>query len=88
MTDREIMEKAIKAWGKNPQLLQCLEEMAELQKEIIKNMNRGKDNLKELIDEITDVEIMVDQLKLIYNVENEVAAHRKEKMARLEGYLV
>lgn len=41
-----------------------LEEMAELQKEICKAW-RGKDNEVEIAEEVADVEIMLEQIKLI-----------------------
>ncbi len=85
----DLMEKAIRVWGTHAQTLMVLEEMAELQKEILKNINRGKDNLDEIIDETADVEIMLEQLKCIYHIEKQVADRipvKLEKVARrLEG---
>ena len=60
-------ERALKTWGKEPQMLQVIEEMSELTKEILKNVNRHKDNINELIEETADVEIMLEQLKYCYN---------------------
>ena len=34
----EVCQKALERWGKEAQLLMVLEEMAELQKEILKNL--------------------------------------------------
>lgn len=89
MMDKALLLKAIKVWGNKPQLLMVLEEMSELQKEILKNINRGKQNIDEIIDETADVEIMLAQLKMIYQIENQVAERipvKLEKMkARLEG---
>lgn len=85
----DLMEKAVRVWGPRAQTLMVLEEMAELQKEILKNINRDKDNIVELIDEIADVEIMLEQLKYIYQIEEAVAQHIPTKLAkvakRLEG---
>lgn len=85
----DLMEKAINAWGAKAQTLMVLEEMAELQKEILKNINRDKDNITEIIDEVADVEIMLEQLKYIYKIEKQVAERipvKLEKVAkRLEG---
>lgn len=86
-TEKEILTKAIQTWGTEAQVLMVLEEMAELQKEILKNINRGKENLCELIDEITDVEIMLTQLKMIYNVDHQVQEHRCEKLEKIEARL-
>ncbi len=87
--DKTLLQKAIQVWGKNAQLLMVLEEMSELQKEILKHMNRGKDNLDEIIDETADVEIMLTQLKYIFDIEKAVEDRISKKLekikVRLEG---
>ena len=84
---KDILEKAIKTWGTHAQLLMVLEEMSELQKEILKNVNRGKDNLDAIIDETADVEIMLEQAKYIYNIEKEVADMIPEKLKKVKARL-
>lgn len=84
---KELCQKAIDAWGTDAQLLMVLEEMSELQKEILKNINRGKDNLPEIIEEIADVEIMLEQAKYIYNIEKEVADMIPEKLKKVKARL-
>lgn len=69
----EICKCAVDTWGRQAQLLMVLEEMSELQKEILKNLNRGKDNLPEIIDETADVMIMLDQLKYIFDIDQAVS---------------
>lgn len=65
----------------------ALEEMSELQKEICKNW-RGKDNYDEIAEEIADVEIMLDQLKMIYGIsERQVLKFRNDKVIRLKERL-
>ncbi len=87
--DETILKKAIATWGKHAQLLMVLEEMSELQKEILKHINRGKDNLDAIIDETADVEIMLAQLKYIFGITEAVEKHISVKLekikARLEG---
>ncbi len=87
--DKKLLKKAIDVWGKHAQLLTLLEEMSELQKEILKNINRGKENLNELIDETADVEIMLEQLKYIFDIEQAVEERIPVKLEkvrrRLEG---
>ncbi len=87
--DKEVIQKAIQQWGDHAQILTLLEEMTELQKEILKNINRGRDNLSELIDEAADVEIMMEQFKTIYNihqaVEDRIPVKIKKIKARLEA---
>ena len=64
MTEKDLYERALRVWGKQPQMLQAIEEMSELTKEILKNVARGKDNLNELIEEAADVEIMPAEMLL------------------------
>lgn len=56
--------EAVRAYGKQSQLVMAMEEMSELTKELSKNL-RGADNFKALAEEIADVEIMLEQLKVI-----------------------
>lgn len=47
--------EAVRAYGKQSQLVMAMEEMSELTKELSKNL-RGADNAKALAEEIADVE--------------------------------
>ncbi len=82
-----IYERAVAVWGKEPQMLQVIEEMSELTKEILKNVNRKKDNIAELIEETADVEIMLEQLKYCYQISREVDAYKAEKIKVIEKRL-
>ena len=83
MTENELYKRALKDWGKEPQMMQVIEEMAELTKEILKNINRKKDNIAELIEETADVEIMLGQLKCCYDIEQNVADYKVAKMQKI-----
>ncbi len=87
IVDEEILVKAISKWGKHAQLLMVLEEMSELQKEILKHINRGKDNLDEIIDETADVEIMLDQLKYIFGIHEHVKERIPVKLDKVKARL-
>ena len=80
-------ERALKTWGKEPQMLQVIEEMSELTKEILKNVNRKKDNVNELIEETADVEIMLEQLKYCYNIHKQVEAYKTDKLKKIDKRL-
>lgn len=67
----KIINKIINKYGKKAQVLQTVEEMSELTKELIKNINRGKDNENEITLEIADVLIMIIQLVEIYNIDGD-----------------
>ena len=83
MTENELYKRALKDWGKEPQMMQVIEEMAELTKEILKNINRKKNNIAEMIEETADVEIMLGQLKCCYNIEKNVAEYKAGKMQKI-----
>lgn len=86
MHEAETFAHAIVKWGAQAQVMMVYEEMAELQKELCKNW-RGKDNIEQIADEVADVEIMLDQLKMIYEIEDKVREHRAFKVARLRQRL-
>ncbi|MBR4932470.1 MAG: hypothetical protein IKZ02_05540 [Alphaproteobacteria bacterium] len=82
-----ILKKAITKWGNHSQLLMVLEEMSELQKEILKNINRQKDNVDAIIDEVADVEIMLEQLKYIYQIDEAVKQRIPVKLEKVKARL-
>lgn len=86
-TDREFLCEAIKKWGAQAQLLILLEEMSELQKEILKNINRQADNIDSIIEETADVEIMLEQLKYIYNIHCQVEERIPVKLQEVKEKL-
>ena len=67
-------------------LLQVLEEMSELQKEICK-LWRGKDNRDAIAEEVADVEIMLGQLKVMLDIGGDVGRHKTTKLLRLQKRL-
>lgn len=78
---------AVEAYGKNSQLIMAMEEMAELTKELSKNI-RGDKNASAIAEEIADVEIMLEQLKIIFHNRAEVDQQRSYKLGRLAGRLI
>lgn len=67
----------IEHYGKEMQKIVAIEELAELQKEITKDL-RGKTNETGLIEEIADVEIMLEQLKAMYEIDKDQLEKIKE----------
>lgn len=65
----KIIKDIVNKYSKEEQVLQTVEEMSELTKELVKNINRNKENETEIILEIADVEIMLAQLILIYDID-------------------
>ena len=85
MNEIELYEKAIKKWGKKAQTLMVLEEMSELSLLLFHSLrdNREVDNWQ-IAEEVADVEIMLDQLKLIFDFSKEVDKFKVSKLKRLE----
>lgn len=81
--NQKIYKKAIEKWGEDLQISMVFEEMAELQKELCKNL-RGRDNKLEIAEEVADVEIMLEQLKIIFNIDEAARRHKIVKISRLK----
>lgn len=86
MHEMSILQRAIAKHGEEAQMKMVLEEMSELQKEICKRW-RGKDNRDAIIEEVADLEIMLDQLKLMLDIQYHVQQARQDKLLRLQGRL-
>lgn len=82
MDEQRIYRAALTAWGADAQTLMVFEEMAELQKELCKAA-RGKDNREQIAEEIADVEIMLEQMKVLHDCAEAVTAYRESKLRRL-----
>lgn len=67
----KIIIDIINKYGEKAQILQSIEEMSELTKELLKNINRNENNEKEIIQEIADVIVMITQLVMIYKIDVE-----------------
>lgn len=90
---RAIMKRAIATYGNWAQTNVAIEEMAELTKALLKTRRVPEDDhaaqqraTSNVIEEIADVEIMIDQLKIMYG-ESYVNAVREQKLVRLEAWL-
>lgn len=89
MERKEILERAIHTYGIHAQVDMCLEEMAELAKARLKMRRLGGDfvaKLASIQEEIADVQIMIDQMRMIYGDEAVERAERA-KLTRLENRL-
>ena len=73
-------------FGKATQMVVALEELSECQKEICKII-RGESNLDHLAEEIADATIMLEQVRLIFNLNDLVCEKMDEKVKRLDDRL-
>lgn len=89
-TESEIkaFEKAIETYGINNQVIVAIEELSELQKELCKvlRINLGRPRSR-MAEEIADVEIMLEQLKMIFKNDENVEMYRLDKVVRLKTRL-
>ena len=84
MTEKEILTQAIDTYGWEMQEIVAIEECSELI-QAISHKHRGREH--NITEEIADVEIMLEQLKIINNCHNQVAEIRKSKIERLDKRL-
>lgn len=91
MEDRGILQEAITLYGEDSQTDMIIEEMAELTKALLKFRRDGGLSHSDVLDEIVDVQIMLDQIKIIHFILPEdffnYEAHRKFKINRLKERL-
>lgn len=81
---KKVYQAALRKWGVDLQTMMAVEEMSELTKEICK-IKRGKIDLDALADEIADVTIMLEQLRMIYGLNDAVCDHMDAKILRLQS---
>ena len=79
-----VYRDAIKLYGQKAQEIVAVEEMSEVIKEICK-MQRGKGSVGHLAEEIADATIMLEQLRLMYDINDEVCAFMDQKIVRLKS---
>lgn len=78
---QSVLKKVANHFGLKAQIGKTVEELVELTHEVVK-ANKGEENLPCIIEEIADVENMLDQLKILYGIEDEVREIRWQKMVR------
>lgn len=82
----KLYQKAMDKYGLENQTRMVFEEMAELQKELCKAL-RGFINTKNISEEIADVEIMLEQMKQYYKLDEMTEEVKIYKLNRLENNL-
>lgn len=79
--EKELLERALEAWGRDAQEVHAIEELSELTTALTQHV-RGRADDDEVVDEIADVLIVANQLALIYG-EAEVESRIDYKINRL-----
>lgn len=79
---QQILQSAIDTYGPEHQVDMAIEEMAELIKALLK-MRRPGGQCRDVLEEMADVQIMLDQLKLIYGWDREVETDKLVRLQRM-----
>lgn len=67
----EVYKKALDRWGQRAQLEMAQEEATELALAVRKYIRKDDDiTFSQLVEEIADVEIMIEQIQMMYNEMN------------------
>lgn len=82
ISDAEVLQRALDTYGSALQIVVMMEEMSELQKELCKYL-RGKYSPAN----IADVEIMLEQMKMLFCCADDVRDVRRRKVERLKERL-
>jgi NTP pyrophosphatase (non-canonical NTP hydrolase) len=85
MMKEDVLSLAIKTFGEKEQEEVAMEECAELI-QAISHKHRGRKN--NIAEEIADVEIMLEQLKIINDCHEKTAHIKRKKLLRLKDYVL
>jgi hypothetical protein len=77
---------ALVTYGDHKQMVKCLEELAECQQAICKILIGGE-NFDHLAEEIADATITLEQMRLLFNINDRVCEYMDEKVKRLDDRL-
>lgn len=86
IVESEVLQRALDTYGSRAQVVMVFEEVSELQKELCKYL-RGLGSFEHIAEEIADVEIMLEQMKMLFFCANDVREVRKRKVERLKERL-
>ena len=86
MNERQILGRAVSFYGSEIQRVVAIEELSELQKELCKSL-RGQTDRQHIAEEIADVQVMLEQMMILYELHYDVAAWRWKKVDRLRDRL-
>jgi len=81
----ELYQKWLKHFGEETQMRMAQEECGELIA-AISHFIRGKKGACDLLQEIADVEILIEQLRIIFS-DHAINKEKNFKLNRMQGYL-
>ena len=83
---KKVYMNALITYGDRKQMVKCLEELAECQQAICKILNGGE-NFDHLAEEIADATITLEQMRLLFNINDAVCVYMDAKVQRLDDNL-
>lgn len=83
---KKVYINALITYGDKAQMIVAVEELSECQKEICKIL-RGGENFPHLAEEIADAAIMLEQMCMIFGLEDQVCEQMDRKVQRLDERL-
>lgn len=87
MKAKLLYQRAISQWGATAQMRMALEECLELAHAIVKFERRvNGTKIEQIEEEIADVEIMMAQMRLVFNTKN-ISRIKAKKIKRLQRRL-
>lgn len=87
MDEKKILGTALSFYGCEIQRVIAIEELSELQKELCKSLRSGADRLH-IAEEIADVQIVLEQMMMLYECHEDVSIWRHKKVNRLYERLI
>ena len=86
MNEKDVLIEAIATFGAEAQVIMVFEEMSELQKALCKHF-RGSTDRAHIAEEIADVEIMLEQMQILFGCAELTEKIRTGKIRRLKARL-
>jgi NTP pyrophosphatase (non-canonical NTP hydrolase) len=87
-----LLQRAVDTWGRFAQVDMIIEEMSELTKALLKErrvppalVNELENAIANIREEIADVQIMLDQMKLIYGDPKNIESEKLDRLAERLG---
>ena len=79
-----VYSDALDVFGGDTQLIVAVEELSECQKEICKVL-RGEGDLEHLAEEVADATIMLEQVRIMFDINDATCRHMDAKIERLKN---
>ena len=82
----KVYTEALIQFGDRKQMVKCVEELAECSQAICKVI-LGGENFDHLAEEIADATITLEQMRLLFNINDRVCEYMDRKVTRLDKML-